>query len=392
MKRRSAATESPSDRTALVLSPEPPWPTIGGGALRTASLLEYLRGRYRVSVVVFRETGARAPEFPPDVAGYTIEIPRHSRSTAARVARNLGRLIRGVPPLVDRFSGFELPPEVRRQRFSLGIVEHFWCAPYADALRPICDRLVLNLHNIESVLHARQADKLPAFARLAFRRFAANCAALERTWLPKFDTVLVTSEDDRNRIGSGVVYPNAVPPVDRPVVEKHEEIAFSGNMEYEPNYTAVRWFATHVWPELRSRNPHLSWRLIGRNEGAVRPLVSTDPRVLLTGPVSDAIPELARARAAVVPVQAGSGTRIKIIEAWAAGVPVISTTIGAEGLPYAPGEHLLIANTPAEFVLAIERVLNDSALSASLASSGRRLYEQRLTWPTAWEALETVGM
>lgn len=393
MKRRSAATQSPSGRReALVLSPEPPWPTVGGGALRTASLIEYLRRRYHVSVVVFREDGSPAPEFPPDLAGYTIQIPRHSRSTPARVARNLSRLIRGVPPLVDRFSGFELPPEVRRQRFSLGVVEHFWCAPYADALREICDRLVLNLHNIESVLHARQADMLPAITRLAFHRFAAKCAALESRWLPKFDTVLATSEDDRNRVGTGVVYPNAVPQVDRPVVARHDEIAFSGNMEYEPNHTAVRWFASNVWPELRSRNPNLIWRLIGRNERAVHPLVSTDPRVSLTGPVPDAIAELARARAAVVPIQAGSGTRIKIIEAWAAGIPVISTTIGAEGLPYTPGEHLLIADTPAEFLLSIEKVLNDSTLSERLADSGRRLYEQRLTWPAAWEVLETVGI
>ena len=370
--------------SAIVLSPEAPWPVVGGGALRTASLIEYLRRRYDVTVVVFREPGAGPVPFPSDVNGSIIDLPRHSKAAPARIVRNLSRLLRGAPPLVDRFAGFPLPETAR---FDIGVIEHFWCAPYVDILRRRCDRLVLDLHNIESVLLSRQADLLPFAGRVAFRRFAAKCAELERALLARFDTVLVTSEADRARIGTGVVYPNAVPDVPQPRPPKQNDIAFSGNMEYEPNYTAVRWFATHVWPELRTRQPALNWRLIGRNEAAVRPLVSHDNHVILTGPVTDAVLEIARARLAIVPVQAGSGTRIKIIEAWAAGVPVISTTIGAEGLPATPGEHLLIADTPADFLSAVERVLNDSALQNRLASSGRRLYEQRLTWTAAWEAL-----
>jgi polysaccharide biosynthesis protein PslH len=95
---------------------------------------------------------------------------------------------------------------------------------------------------------------------------------------------------------------------------------------------------------------------------------------------------------AVVPVLAGSGTRIKIIEAWAAGLPVVSTTIGAEGLPGMAGEHLLIADTAGEFLAAVEQVLSHSDLRQRLASNGRLLYEQQLTWAAAWNALEGAGL
>jgi glycosyltransferase involved in cell wall biosynthesis len=334
------------------------------------------------------------PEFPSGVAGRVIGLPHHSKSLTARVARNLSRAVRGVPPLVDRFSGFELRLEeaLGSARFDVGVVEHFWCAPYADLLRRFCGRLILDLHNIESVLLRRQAGLLPFPARTVFQRFASSCAALERDLLPRFDTILVTSDQDRKFIGGGVVYPNAVPLVAVPVVRKREEIAFSGNLEYEPNYTAVQWFLRGVWPQLRDRHPELRLRLIGRGEAAVRRLVAEDERILLSGPVDDAIAELARARLAVAPLLAGSGTRIKIIEAWAAGLPVVSTTIGAEGLPGANGEHFLIADTAGDFVAAVEQVLSRSDLRQRLATNGRLLYEQRLAWSAAWKALESAGL
>ena len=326
--------------------------------------------------------------------GRVIGLPHHSKSLPARVVRNLSRAVRGVPPLVDRFSGFERSIEdaIGLLRFDVGVVEHFWCAGYVGLLRRFCGRLILNLHNVESVLLERQAGLLPFPARMVFQRFASKCAALEHDLLPRFDTVLVTSEQDRECIGTGVVYPNAVPWVPFPTVPKQAEIAFSGNMEYEPNHTAVRWFLRDVWPQLRMRHPELRWRLIGRGEAAVRTLVAGDDRILLSGPVDDAVAELARAQLAVVPVLAGSGTRIKIIEAWAAGLPVVSTTIGAEGLPGTAGEHLLIADTAGDFLAAVEQVLSHSDLRQRLASNGRLLYEQQLTWTAAWKALESAGL
>jgi glycosyltransferase involved in cell wall biosynthesis len=121
-------------------------------------------------------------------------------------------------------------------------------------------------------------------------------------------------------------------------------------------------------------------------------LIKGDPRIELSGPVEDAIPEIASAQVAVVPLRSGSGTRIKIIEAWAAGTPVVATSIGAEGLPYRAGENLLIADSPEPFAAAVIRILESPAIASSISRAGRTLYERELTWESAWKALARVGL
>lgn len=381
----------------LVLAPEAPYPIVGGGPLRTASLIEYFWRHRRVEVITFREPGAPDPatHFPPDVEVHVLDLPLHSKSHLARLSRNLSRALRGTPPLVDRFAGFEDAVErlLAGRRFALGLVEHLWCAPYGSLLRRYCDRLILDLHNIESVLLERSAAAMGGPAARLLRTFAAHSRRVERRWVPQFDVILVTSEADRKRAGvPAIVYPNTIQWQRLPACPKRNEIVFSGNLGYEPNRVAVRWFARLVWPALREALPELRWTIVGKNEAAVRSMVESDPRIHLTGPVASAVETLAGARAAVVPVVSGSGTRVKIIEAWAAGLPVVSTSVGAEGLPGRDGEHLLIADQPDEFAAAVRQVLESADLQSRLGAAGRRLYEESLTWNAAWDALERAGL
>jgi len=141
---------------------------------------------------------------------------------------------------------------------------------------------------------------------------------------------------------------------------------------------------------VREQAPELSWRLVGKNPEALD--IRPDVTIRIVGPVSDAITSISGSRAAVVPLLSGSGTRFKILEAWAAGVPVVSTTIGAEGLNAIDGEHLLIADKPQEFVKAVLSVVNDRLLAKSLADSARAFYESNFTWPLAWKTLEAAGL
>ena len=163
-------------------------------------------------------------------------------------------------------------------------------------------------------------------------------------------------------------------------------IVFSGNMEYHPNIDAVRYFRTEIWPLLRQRHPELVWRLVGRNPSAVSAFTGA-PGIEVVGPVADAVPELARSRIAIVPLRAGSGTRLKILEAWAAGLPVVSTSIGAEGLPARHGEHLLLADSAVDFAQAVTRLLTCEELCSHLGKAGRLLLEKEFTWKSAWESL-----
>lgn len=361
---------------AFFLAPEAPSLHTGGGGVRSASLFTYLRRKYQV-----------------DVAGFT--LPRHSHGAVARIGRNSVRWLRGRPPLFDRYSGFE--DQVRRQirgHYRVAIVEHFWCAPYAATLRPHADLLVLDLHNVESSLARSHARAVRGLEALAFRRFAAAYEGLEREWLGRFDVVLVASDEDRRRIRhpNAAVYPNALPEAPAPNVPESNCIVFSGNLEYHPNVAAVRWFRSTVWPRIRERIPGLEWRLVGRNPHAIADLVGGDDRIRTTGAVDDAIAELAAARVCIVPLLSGSGTRFKILEAWAAGRAVVSTTLGAEGLGARAGEHLLIADDPASFANAVIGTFETPELRRRLGASGRARYERCFTWSAAWRALESLGL
>jgi glycosyltransferase involved in cell wall biosynthesis len=360
---------------AVFLTPEMPGLGQGGGALRSQSLLEFLRRQYEVDLI-------------------TLRVRHHARFAAARAGRNALRLLRGRPPLFDRYSGYEqqIAPQLRPGAYDLAVVEHFWCASYAPLLRPRARRLVLDLHNIESRLARTHAASLRGLAALAWIRFAASYAALEAEWLPRFDTLLVTSEEDRARVSHADVriFPNDLPELPLPAAAERHAIVFSGNLEYHPNIEAVRWFARSVWPRLRERFPHLEWRVIGRNPHAVEPLLRNVPGARLTGPVGEALAAIAAAAVAVVPLRSGSGTRFKILEAWAAQRAVVSTSIGAEGLGACDGQHLRIADDADAFADAVTCLLEDPAQRAALGAAGRALYLEHFTWPAAWRRLGSL--
>lgn len=365
-----------SKSNALFVTPEEPRLGTGGGALRSASLIEYLRTKYDVRVATFA-------------------LPHHSKSFAARAWRNSWRMLRGVPPLIDRFSGFEaqLAPVLDR-RYRVAVIEHFWCASYADALRPHCDVLVLDLHNVESALAASHARATGGIEAAMHRQFASANFQLEQKWIPKFDLVLTASHEDRARIQhpNAIVFPNALPVIEAPEVAEENCIVFSGNLEYHPNIEAVRWFKAAIWPRLRAKNQGLIWRLVGRNPEAIAGLVRDDSRITVIGPVDDAVAEIARGRVAVVPLLSGSGTRFKILEAWAAKRAVVSTGIGAEGLDARDTVHLMLAEDPAKFADTVQLLLDDPALARRLAAEGHALYLSRYTWPAAWKQLEGRGI
>ena len=136
----------------------------------------------------------------------------------------------------------------------------------------------------------------------------------------------------------------------------------------------------------------MRWRLIGKNPQGVARFVRDDPRIELRGPVEDAVSAIAPAKAGVVPVVSGSGTRLKILEMWAAGIPVVSTALGAEGLGAEPGSHLLVADQRNDFADCVSELLSSEQRRRELGAAGRSLYEERFTWEAGWRALDRLGV
>ena len=324
-----------------------------------------------------------------------IDLPFHSKLPLARLLRNAARLARDRPPLMDRFAGFEAAIErcVSGQRYEAAFIEQFWCAPYLEQVRSSAKRVILDVYNIESEWHRSMASSESGVLAWSHERFARAALELERYWLPQFDRVLATSCHDEKLLhdiaadAKVTVYPNALPLIVPPPRSERAEIVFSGNLEYAPNIAAVRFFHRNVWPALQSRWPELKWKILSKNPGSIRSLTERDPSIQFTGFVEDAVAVIAQSRVAIVPLLAGSGTRIKILEAWAAGTPVVSTTLGAEGLEYRDREHLVLADNPESFTAAVSELLALPVNRERIGAAGRRLYEEKYTWPTAWRAL-----
>jgi polysaccharide biosynthesis protein PslH len=390
----------------LMLTPEPPYPLNGGGAFRTASLLHYF-ARFAEVDLILLSASDRPALLPPGLvrSQQVIALPHHNPGVAARYLRNASRAIRGVPPLIDRFAGLSASIEraIQGRRYDFGLVEHFWCAPYIHQLESYCKETVLDLHNVESVLHERCANvgsgRLgDGLIRAGHRRFAAASHKLESALLPRFSAILAASEEDarlvRRLAGPAPVhvYPNSLPWVEAPHSPEYPQLVFSANFEYHPNIDAVEFLVGAIWPQLRKVHPELRLRLVGRGDSFIRHLLPPGPPELtgieVTGPVENARAEIAQAQIVIAPLRAGSGTRVKILEAWAAARCVVATPLAAEGLTARDGVNIALESDAERFAARVAQLLDDSPSRQRLAAEGRRTFEDNYSWETAWKNLD----
>jgi glycosyltransferase involved in cell wall biosynthesis len=163
-------------------------------------------------------------------------------------------------------------------------------------------------------------------------------------------------------------------------------LVFAGSMDYSANVDAVVWFVNNMWPELRRQLPALSFTIVGRDPTPEVRALGGD-QVNVTGTVPDVRPHYSGALAAVVPLRIGSGTRLKILEAMAAGIPVISTRLGAEGLDFEDGTHLLLADSAGEMIAAVGRLASSPELWLRLSRSGREVVSRLYDWRALTENL-----
>jgi glycosyltransferase involved in cell wall biosynthesis len=209
--------------------------------------------------------------------------------------------------------------------------------------------------------------------------------------------VLAPSEEDAataRRIAPAArveVYPNSLPWIETPNLNELPRIVFSGNFEYHPNIDAVRFLLCEIWPTLRRSHPELRLRLVGRGDRFVRHLLPPggveETGIETTGPIPDAWGEIAAARIVIAPLRAGSGTRIKILEAWAAARCVVATPLAAEGLRAENGTNIALAATATKFIDELIRLLADSVARERMATHGRCTFEHFYTWEIARKSL-----
>jgi glycosyltransferase involved in cell wall biosynthesis len=227
--------------------------------------------------------------------------------------------------------------------------------------------------------------RLPGWRTLArhkARRNAQGWRALQIRIARETQGAVLASADGaaESALDTPEVVPNCYPMVsatDR-VASDVPTFLLVGLMTYRPNADGASWFVREVWPMIRRSLPGAQLRIVGAASGAVLALAD-EPDVTVTGSLPSLDPELQHADVAVVPIRFGGGTRVKVLESWAHGIPVVSTTTGAAGLGARDGEHLLIADDARSFAHACERAADDLELRARVVDGGRRLHAERYT-------------
>lgn len=392
----------------LCLSGFPPSPATFGAQRRIQGLLASLARRHAVTVL-----SLAPPEYDTRSAERAMRAYCEPHLVAGLPSEGRGKRRLQLRSLVSRHT-FEhhhllVPTFVRRvaellegRRFDVVQLE----APSFTALSlrrapagSPSPKVVLDAHNIEYDLARQMATDEHGPVRRLYHEINWRKYRVEElaSWRAS-DGIAFTSELDRSRALQDVpslvstVVPNAVDveyfrprPEDPPADGR--TVLFFGMVDYFPNRDGLGWFLREVWPLVESRHPGARLKIVGPRPTA-EVLAARGPRVEVTGLVDDLRPHLARAAMTIVPLRIGGGTRLKVVEALAMGKPIVSTSLGAEGIDVTHERNILLADDPAAFANAIGRILDAPDLGRRLGREARALAVDRYSWDAAADDLE----
>lgn len=380
---------APRPRVLLTL-PDRPWPADGGKRMRQSATLRALADLDVDLDVVVPFAGAPVDDpLPPGVQVRVcrqLHLPPRPKivSVAVAVARAVPWQIAVLPwQQVRRELGPLLTNEYDLVWF--GATGHaLSLGRYVRAARTVVDMDDVEVPKLRAFLRLpRDQPGTRGLVRLQRRVELPLWNRAVRRVRRRADVVVVCSELDRTRLGGrgrvAVVhngYPDPHRSVSRPAPQP-PTVLVVGTYYYPPNVDAAVFAVTEVLPRLRELIPDVRLRLVGRGSAELLAHLATEPGVDVVGSVPDTFPELDRSQVCLTPIRYGGGTRIKILEAFAHRLPVVSTALGCEGLDAVAGEHLLVADTASELAQACARVIGDSALAERLAASGHALYASR---------------
>lgn len=392
------ATSPLAGRRVLVVMGRVPWPMDDGWKMRSGNLLKGLaEAGARIDLVSFGDPASPVPDHFRAALARVELVPRRKSYAVSDLIRGLVG-VTPFPVLNYRDDAFRERVRVLAEanRYDMLLVEDIVMAQYAlDIDAPA---RFLDMHNVESHLMRRYAESESNVARRQYASLtAAKLAGYEGSVARQFTEVFVCSDDDRRRVSALQpdarvrVVPNGIDPSyfsAQPGVSDGS-IVFIGSMDYHANISGVLHFAGEILPRIHARLPDVRTYIVGKNPSReVRRLASD--RVIVTGAVPDVRPYVAAAGVSVVPLLVGGGTRLKILEAMAMGKAIVSSSVGAEGIPGGDGDTIMLADDPETFARRVVELLEDPSRARDLGRRARVFVLRRYAWSAIVRGIESA--
>lgn len=399
----------------LFLTQVLPYPLDAGPKVRAYYVLRHLARRHTVTLVSF----VRPTDTPAAIAHlqtyceavHPVPMVRSRLKDLAWLGKSLVTnqpfiIVRDwVQPMADLLA--KLCAD--HHSFDAIHADQLWMAPYALWARrhlPETPRLTLDQHNAVYLIPQRMAEgESNPVKRILLHWEAYKVARYEAAICRQFDHVTWLTEEDyravfelapasvsplpKTAVIPLCVDPEAEPPIQRQAQAKR--ITFIGGLHYPPNAQGICWFAQEVFPQILAAAPDTILTVIGKQPPPLLQRVGIPAQNLaIPGFVADVRPYLAESAAFIVPLQAGGGMRVKILDAWRWGVPVVSTSVGAEGIHRQPGQNIFLADTPAAFAQAIVRLRQQPAVGTQMASAGRAWVTTHYNWQAQYQSWNQI--
>jgi len=381
-----------------------PYPPDAGPAIRTYHVLRILSRVFDITALCFyRRKGGLAPEDPTASLAqlrhfaHVEAVPVPQEHSVTRLAWNhlqsvgRGRVYAAFTYHSDAFAR-RLRDLLGTRRFDLVHVDSIVLCRYFPLLAGLS--VVCVHHNVESALLKRRARVERAWRRAYFAYQARLMEREERRWCGRCALNVVVSEPDRDALrriapsATCAVVPNGVDTTAfHPHPGRNDGMVYVGEMAWFPNRDALQYFCEEILPRVRAAGERARARWVGRAPEEMRAAYQERYGVELTGYVPDIRPLVKHAACYVVPLRVGGGTRLKILDAWAMGKAIVSTSLGCEGLAAEDGGNILIRDDADSFAHAVCSVLQDEALRQRLGAEGRRTVERHYSWEQIGESM-----
>jgi sugar transferase (PEP-CTERM/EpsH1 system associated) len=396
----------------LWLSHFVPYPPKGGCFQRSYNLIKEISLKNDLYLIALKHKESTHPDFDIKIAKSELEkickeviildISEYI-SGAAFYAAAIKSLFKMTPLSVNMFKSEKMHEAINTMKRKAEFhVVHFDTISMAEYIKDFGNvPKVMNHHGVESFMIKRRVEnEHKVMNKLYLIIEGYKLERYERRYCARFDMNLTVSELDKKLLRN-ITGVNDIEVIENGVdvdyfspsgnMKKNKRIIFAGRLDQYSNRESILYFCSKIWPLIKKKHPDLRFTIIGNNPPAkLAEIAGKDGNIELLGYVDDVRPFFADAMISVCPIMDGGGTRIKILDALAMGMPIVSTSIGCEGINITPGADVLIADTPEEFAAKIDSIIKDANKRHSMSKNARKTAEENYSWKAISEKLDRI--